>query len=432
MTSPYQPASSQPGTPSSARPPHPGIYAILVIPFGAVSGYVSVAIAFLCTRYNLTVQDGAVLVASGVFPHVWKYLWAPIADTTLSRQPGTSSRSRCAALGITAMSAIPLSRENLHLLQVVIFTTNLASTFLGMSVEGLMAHATPEDQRGRVERMVPGGQPWRQRAGRRGGALDGGTCPHPGCRAPVLGLLFVAGALALRSVPEAPAEPRKVSLPRTLVGVVLELWSVLKSRGGLLCAALCVLPINSGGAQNVLSQAEVAEKWGVAEGTVSLVNGVLGGIVSALGCLVAGEICARINSRKVYAAVGLLLAGVAVAMALSPFSGTNYVVFSLAYAFVLGMSYAAFTGFVLDAIGKGAAATKYNAFAGLSNAPIMYMGLVVAWDQTRWGEKVMLYTDAGAGVIGLLALGVVASVLMPRRSAPVMTDAAPAGISGRA
>ena len=34
---------------------------------------------------------------------------------------------------------------------------------------------------------------------------------------------------------------------------------------------------------------------------------------------------------------------------------------------------------LFDAIGKGAAATKYNVFASLSNTPITYMGLVLAW-----------------------------------------------------
>src|ERR1051326_5541795 len=132
------------------KPPHPVAFGILIIPFGAVSGYVTVAIAFLCTRNKLTVEDGALLVAAGMFPHVWKFLWAPIADTTLTRKRWYMLSVTLSALGTLAMSAIPLAAENLLLLKVVIFVTNLASTFVGMSVEGLMAHATPPDRRGRV------------------------------------------------------------------------------------------------------------------------------------------------------------------------------------------------------------------------------------------------------------------------------------------
>lgn len=92
-----------------------------------------------------------------------------------------------------------------------------------------------------------------------------------------------------------------------------------------------------------------------------------------------------------------------------------YVTFSLVYVFVVGLSYTAFTGFVLDTIGKGAAATKYNAFASLSNMPITYMGLVLAWAHAKWGEHGMLYTDAAAGVLGLCVLGVSEAILAPRK-----------------
>src|SRR5262245_448333 len=106
------------------RPPPPIAYAILILPFGALGGYVSVAIAFLCTRYQLTVEDGALLVASGMLPHVWKFLWAPIVDTTLSRKRWYLISAALCAVGITVMSAIPLRKENLHLLQGIVFVAN--------------------------------------------------------------------------------------------------------------------------------------------------------------------------------------------------------------------------------------------------------------------------------------------------------------------
>ncbi|MBS0186939.1 MAG: hypothetical protein JSS51_02650, partial [Planctomycetes bacterium] len=109
-------------------------FSILIIPFGAMSGFVSVAMAFLCTRYHLTVEDGALLIASGMFPHVWKFLWAPIVDTTLTRKKWYVLSAVACAFGIAAMAAVPMSPQNMKLLQVVIFTANLASTFLGMSV----------------------------------------------------------------------------------------------------------------------------------------------------------------------------------------------------------------------------------------------------------------------------------------------------------
>ncbi|MFT3686459.1 MAG: MFS transporter [Phycisphaerales bacterium] len=415
MTTPHTDPLAQTSG-GTIKPPHPFAFTILIIPFGAMSGYVTVAMAFLCTRFKLSVEDAAFLIAAGMFPHVWKFLWAPVADTTLSRKRWYLISAVLCAIGITAMSAVPLAKENLYLLAGVIFTANLGATFLGMSVEGLMAHTTPPEKRGWTGA-------WFQAGNLGGSGLGGGAglwmathLPSPWMAGAVLGVCFLLGSFALLAVPEVPAESRDKPLLAAMGGAVVDLWRTVITRGGLLCAILCLLPINTGAATNILSQAEVAAKWGVDEDTVALVNGVLNGAVSAIGCMVAGPLCTRFGSRKIYAAVALLMAAVSATMSLSPFTPPMFVIFTLVYAFVVGLSYTAFTGFVLDAIGKGAAATKYNAFASLSNLPIMYMGLVLAWSQTHWKEQGMLFTDAAAGVLGLIVLGLVASLLPKRRS----------------
>lgn len=54
-----------------------------------------------------------------------------------------------------------------------------------------------------------------------------------------------------------------------------------------------------------------------------------------------------------------------------------FIIWTSVYAVALGMCYAGFTTFTLEAIGKGAAATKYNIFAALSNSPNYVMTYVV-------------------------------------------------------
>lgn len=44
----------------------------------------------------------------------------------------------------------------------------------------------------------------------------------------------------------------------------------------------------------------------------------------------------------------------------APHSENVFIVFTPAYAFITGLPYAGFSTFVLEAIGHGAAATKYN------------------------------------------------------------------------
>ena len=104
----------------------------------------------------------------------------------------------------------------------------------------------------------------------------------------------------------------------------------------------------------------------------------------------------------------------AVGMAFAPRTEEMYVVFTLIYAFIQGLTYAAFTAVVLEAIGLGAAATKYNVYASLSNMPIAYMTLVDGWAHTRWGAAGLLDVEAAIGVAGILVFVGVAA-LLPRR-----------------
>ena len=56
----------------------------------------------------------------------------------------------------------------------------------------------------------------------------------------------------------------------------------------------------------------------------------------------------------------------------APRTENTFIVFTLLYAFITGLTYAGFTAFVMEALGLGAAATKFSLFASLSNMPIAY------------------------------------------------------------
>ena len=92
--------------------------------------------------------------------------------------------------------------------------------------------------------------------------------------------------------------------------------------------------------------------------------------------------------------------------------------FTSLYAVITGLTFAGFTAFVLEAMGTGAAATKYNVFASLSNTPIYYMTLRDGWAHTRWGAGGMLHTEAALCLFGMvLFFGVVALLRRFRPSA---------------
>jgi hypothetical protein len=101
-------------------------------------------------------------------------------------------------------------------------------------------------------------------------------------------------------------------------------------------------------------------------------------------------------------------------MGLSPATVTMYVVWNLLYAFTVGLAYAAFTAVVLEAMGSGSGATKYNIYASLANFPIWWLGLVLGVAAQRLGVRRMLFTEAAFGVVGVLVF--VAVVARVKRS----------------
>jgi predicted MFS family arabinose efflux permease len=197
-----------------------------------------------------------------------------------------------------------------------------------------------------------------------------------------------------------------------LWGLWGDLWSVLSSRAGLLALIVCFLPIGSGAVSGLWSV--MADDWHASANTVALVNGGLGGLASAAGCLLGGWVCDRLERKTAYCLFGLLQVVLAVVMALAPKSEPSFIVLASAYNVAVGMAYAGFSALVLEVIGRGAAATKYNIMASLSNVPIGYVTWIDGQSYERWGMSAMLNVEAGIGVLGLLVFGAALLVVRSR------------------
>jgi len=392
----------------ASRHTHPSAFMFLIVPFGALGGYLSVAVAYLLKRGGISVEEIATLVALSLLPQTWKFLWAPITDTTLTRKGWYLIGSVLSAVGVLFTGALPATKASLPLLSTIVLTSSFGCTFLAMAVESLMAYDTRADEKGRA-----GG--WFQAGNLGGGGIGGGLglwlAQHlhaPWMAGAVVGVLCLLCAVPLVFVEEPAAAHRDGTLAQGLVLVVKDLWRTARSRMGFLALALCFLPIGSGAAGGLWSA--VAGDWRASANTVALVTGVVGGLVAAAGCLAGGWVCDRMDRKTAYAIYGLLQAACAVGMALAPRTETMYIVFTSAYAFITGLTYAGFSAFVLEAMGLGAAATKYSLFASLSNMPIWYMTIIDGKAQSRWGSGGMLVTEAVFCLLGLvLFIGVMAA-----------------------
>lgn len=382
------------------------MFLLLNVPFGALGGYIAVTIAYLLGQEGVSAEAIATLVAVSVVPNTWKFAWAPLADTTLSRKAWYTLGTLATAIGCAAMGFVPATAAGLPLLTTIVFVVSAANTFTSIAADGLIAYATEEAVKGRA-----GG--WYQAGNLGGYGIGGGLALWlaqslpPWMAGAFIGAISALCCLALPFIAEGGLARHETALWRNLVEVGRDLWAVARTRRGFLGLLICFLPIGSGAASNLW--AAVADDWHAGANAVALANGVFGGIVSAVGCVLGGYLSDRMDRKVSYAAYGALQALCAVAMALAPRTELMYIVFTLAYALITGLTYAGFSAVVLEAIGRGAAATKYNVFASLSNIPIAYMTVADGWARTRWNESAMLYTEAAVGVAALLCFAIVAA-----------------------
>lgn len=403
--------------PGTQRLPHPVVWFVLILPFGALGGFIGVGLTFMATQHGLTVTEGAFLGAAQLVTQWLKWIWAPVVDITLTPARWHVGSTTLSSLAVLVMALIPLSPATLPAMLVVIGIAGLVNSVVGMAVEAMIAATTPPAQIGRVSA-------WLQ-AGNLGGTGFGGGLglfllehlPAPWMAGAVVAALMLACCLALPFAPKPPVRTDHPS-PRAAVGWVMrELWTMLRTHGGLLAALLLVLPIGTGAAAGVLTQAEVARHWGAGVTEVALLQGVLSGVITAVGCFAGGWISHRWPPRQAYAGIGVALAAIASAMALAPATVTTYVVGSMVYNFGVGVAYAAFTAVVLDAIGAGAGATKYSMFASLSNFPIWWLGLLLGWIADHQGAAAMLHAEAALGVAAVVVFAL-AALGIGRRLAP--------------
>ncbi len=408
---PYAPPRANLTYPSAvATGVPPWLFCILMAPFGIATGYASVTLGALLVRGGVSVSQIATLGAMGTLPHTFKLLWSPAVDVTLTPKKWYLLSLLAVAAGVGALGAWSAEAGNLAAITALVVFASAASTVLGMAVDSLMAHGTAEDRKGRA-----GG--WSQ-AGNLGGAGIGGglglfmavRVPEQWMASTAIAVLCLLCALPLLWIPKPPRDLEGRHAGELLMASLRDLWRTIRVRRGLLALLLCFVPLGIGASSGLWSA--IAPEWGVSEDQVALVAGVLGGVVCAAGSIAAGFLCDHWHRQRAYVFFGIMVAAAGAALAVLPRTPVLFTVVTLAFSFCTGLSWAGYSAFVLEAIGRGAAATKYSAYASLANAPIWYMSHVNAWTHKAWGTTGMLYFEAGMGVLGAAVFLTAARLLL--------------------
>jgi PAT family beta-lactamase induction signal transducer AmpG len=389
----------------AAKNPHPAIFLVLFTPFGASSGYVTVTLAYLLGANGLTAAAIAAIIAASVWPQTWKVFWAPLVDTTLNSKLWYVLGALGVGGAIIGASVTPMHTAAVPILTLLAVVGSIASTLTSMASETFMANLD-DGLKGRASG-------WMQAGNFAGSGLGGGLALYLAQHVHAqwvsgagLGLMCMACCLALPFMANPPRIAARPGIVPTILEVLRDVWAVIRSRAGLLVLFLMLLPIGTGAASNLWPV--IAGEWRANADTVALVNGVASGVVSAIGCLVGGYVCDRMDRRTAYCLFGVLVAIVTVLMALAPRSPATFIGFTLLYTTLIGGCYAAYSAVVLEAIGRGAAATKFNLMASVSNIPLAMMTTFDGGVHDKSGSSVMLYSEAAIGVVAVVLFAIAA------------------------
>jgi MFS family permease len=408
------------------RPPRPELFGLLIIPFGVAVGYQQVAMGYLLTFHVSKAAYINDLVVIAGYPHVIKFLWAPLLDTGASRRTWYLACAALTGVALFAASIVGPAHPTLYTVLATAAETFVATMSAAMGA--LMAVTLPPEMKGRAAGWNMGGN--------LGGTGVGGALAIflarrlPGWEtgAILAAICFTAATFALR-IQEPPPERKEfwkpfvellklmvllfkpfVAIGRRLVGKAGAPTTrrQLYDLAGLI---ICLSPVGAGAMLLVLPITGGTD-YGASEHQIELVNGVLAGFVAAAGCLLGGYLADRMNRRLCYAIAGGLTALTAIGFALAPLTPNAFTVGALSYTFMNGIAYAAFSAFVLEAIGdKGAVTTKYTLFVAAANLAIQYMQYLDGHIHDRLGIRAMPWFDALATLGGCVVLGLMVLVM---------------------
>ncbi len=404
----------------TSRYARPWIYGITNIPYGVAGTYSGVAMPFLLRKAGIPVETIATLVTLVLLPSAYQLFWAPIIDLGIRRRTWLIL---CSCLGAICLGATLLLKLPEQLLPYEILMV-IGQTFVGLvaSCNGALVSTTVDAaKRGQAAGWV--------NAGNLGAtALGGGVVltlannASMEAAAIALVLMIIVPSFMALTVPEPP--PMKEPIVKHLGNMSRQVWTAVRARRGWTGLLFCLSPVGTVALTNLFSS--LGTDYGVSSQTVELVNGYGGGAITMVGAVGAGFLLDRVNRRGAYLSAGILTAFCCAFMALAPHTPTTFIVGSLTYLLIAGLSYAAFSSVVYEIVGTAGstASTLYSIFPAAGNQAIAYTLFFDGKAHRAWGISGLFWTDAALNIVGVIVLLVLLKVVFAERTTePVLAEA---------
>ena len=392
----------------SKRWPPPWLFLILILPGGIFNGFTQTPLPFLLGKAGVTVDRIANIESLLQVPTVLYFLWAPLVDMKLRRRTWLVLASFVSA-GCLAVAMPLVGVRYLTVVTAVLLAGMTINVMVSSAQGGLMVSTL--SRAGQAQASA-----WTQAGNLGGGALGAGISLWLLTRVPlpvsVLATAAMTAVPSLAALTIAEAPPARTSgLVDHIRKVGKELITVFHSRRTVWGLLLLASPVSSGAALNLLPA--VASHYGVGAQGVMWVNGMAGGLVLALGSLLATLVPGEWDRRLTYAGAGLLN-GLAALTLMAGDRASVYFIGTVLYLITTGFGYARFTALVMDVLGHGehGMSTRYSLFLAAGNLPIAYVLWLDGQGFRRFGTNGLFGVDAAGN---LLVFTLVMSAWLMRR-----------------
>jgi PAT family beta-lactamase induction signal transducer AmpG len=395
-------------------------FGLLYISEGIPYGFSTTAMVAFMRTEGLTLEQIGGFVAALFIPWSFKWIWAPVIDVVkLNRFGGRKAWILfCTTMMIVTLliTAAVDFVEHFQWLLIAIVLNNFFCATQDVAIDALAVSTLKEDERGRGNGFMFGGQYL-------GIGLGGGGAIFVfGLWGFNAALMYVSAMLALELLfviffiedPDAKREGADASgasfqaIASTLKSFVIEVYQsfAFSGRGPKLGLLFSVLPVSSF-ALAYATMGTITVDYGLNEIQLAGIN-VYNTIAAGTGCVVGGLLADRFGLRRMLFIFYILVIFPTVFLALQISSvGLQAVPIGMFYSsiiihgFLYGLCFGQHAAIFMGMTNPAVAATQFTAFMGMTNLAISYSNYWQGVVGERFDYATVLYFDALIALIPL-------------------------------
>ncbi len=258
----------------------------LMLPSGISQGFVTVGLPFILTKQGFPVATTASIVAVGLSANLWRFIWGPVVDLSLSLKKWYWISLLACIGALLQLCLTPLTVKGAAWLTGIVFLSQVAGTFNILPVNAFIAQSVQESKKGQASG-------WFQAGSLTGLGIGGGVgvwmTSHYSVWMAGMALsgISIAFALVITLLTDIQHQAEK-KVVAEIISIGKGIVDMVKVPVALFVMFLVVMPIGTGASANLWSA--IAQDWKTDANTVSLITGILSGLVSAVGCVIGGFI----------------------------------------------------------------------------------------------------------------------------------------------